>query len=164
MTRSVLRIGLVECAGCALAGALFAMCWPHLRTMPTPLGSGAPLLVAGLMEAGLGSYLKTRVQNNRIGLGPNLVPPVFVARAGALASASALAGMFGLGFWGALGVHAFLHKSQLFAAERNFPGDIVGAVCAAALVAGAFWLRRCCRAPGGGEGDPGEGGSGGRAS
>ena len=164
MTGSVSRIGPVECAGCALAGALLALCWPSLRTMPTPLGAGVPLLVAGLLEAGLGSYLKARVQDNRIGLGPNLVPPVFVARLGALAAASVLAGVFGFGFWGALGVHALLHKSQLLVAERNLPGDLVGAVCAAALVAGAFWLRRCCRAPGGSEDDPREDGSGGQAS
>ena len=148
------RIGLVECVCCALVGVLAALCSPGLRTMPTPAGAGVPLLVAGVAEAGLGSWLRTRVRDNRIGFGPGLVPPVFVARAGTFAAASALAGIFALGFWAAFEVDALLHKSELLIAERNLPGGLIGVLCSVVLVAGSFWLRRSCRAPTGGQDDP----------
>ncbi|MGL6236831.1 MAG: DUF3180 domain-containing protein [Segniliparus sp.] len=158
------QIGFVECVGCALVGVLVALCWPGLRTMPVAASAGVPLLAAGLVEAGLGSYLRARVRDNRIGVGPGLVPPVFVARAGALAAASVFAGAFVLGFWAALGMDALLHKGQLLIAERNLPGGLIGVFCSAALVAGALWLRRCCRAPHGGHDDPRGGASSGAGS
>lgn len=153
--RVLRRIGLAEWAGCALVGGLVALCAPTLRTMPTPVGAGAPLLAAGVAEAALGSWLRARVRGNRIGFGPGCVPPVFMARAGAVAAASALVGIFAFGFWAAFAVHAFLRKGELLVAARSLPGGLIGAACSLVLVAGAFWLRRCCRSPDRGYDDPG---------
>ncbi|WP_187288054.1 DUF3180 domain-containing protein [Segniliparus rotundus] len=135
---------------CVAVGALWALCGPGITTMPQRLSSAAPLMLLGLMEAGLGSYLKSRVRGNRIGLGPGLTPPVFVARVGRLASATVFMGAAFAGFWGSLAVYSFLRAHQLLAAERNLPADLFGVAGAATLVAGAFWSRRCCRAPGDG--------------
>jgi hypothetical protein len=154
---------VVGSVACVAVGALWALCGPGITTMPQRPAAAAPLALLGLVEAGLGSYLKSRVRGNRIGLGPGLTPPVLVARMGRLASATVFMGAAFAGFWGSLAVFSFLRKGQLLVAERNLTADLVGVVGATALVAGAFWLRRCCRAPGGTSADTGDDGAGGVA-
>lgn len=116
---------------------------------PLPTFAGVTLAVLAVVEATLGSSLRARIRrmyDGKPGAGKPL-QPLTAARAVALAKASSLLGAIMLGAW--LGVLGYLlpRRTELSAAADDLPSAIIGAVCAAALIAAALWLEYCCRAP-----------------
>lgn len=128
-------VGLLAYLGARLAYA----------ALPTlPLLAGVTLLVLAAAEAVLAFGLRGRIER-RPGTRP--VQPLMVARAVALAQASALAGAIMGGLW--LGLLGYLLplRDELAAAAEDTPAAAVGLLSAVALVAAALWLQRCCRVP-----------------
>lgn len=109
-----------------------------------PLLAGAPLLAFAVAEALFGYSLRTRIRR-RPGAEP--VQALTAARAVLLAKASSLAGALATGGW--LGVLAYVlpRQGEFAAAGSDTWAAVVGAICAAALVAAGLWLERCCRTP-----------------
>lgn len=116
---------------------------------PLPTFAGVTLLVLAVVEAALGASLRGRIRRMVEGKldGGRPLQPLTAARAVALAKASSLLGAIMLGAW--LGVLGYLlpRRGELAAAADDVPSAIIGAVCAAALIAAALWLEYCCRAP-----------------
>ena len=56
------------------------------------------------------------------------------------------------GAWAGLLGYVVPRASTVSAAASDTAAGVVGLGCALALVGGALWLERCCRAPG--DGDP----------
>lgn len=125
--------------GFALAFLLFQAAYDALPSLPTL--AGTTLLVLAVVETVLAFVIRGRIRTHRV------VTGIWIARAVALAKASSLLGALMLGVW--LGVLAFLapRADRLTAASDDLPAAIVGAGCAAALIAAALWLEYCCRAP-----------------
>lgn len=111
---------------------------------PLPATAGVVPGLLGVAEAVLAVALRARIQR-RPGARP--VDPLLAARAVALAKASSLAAAIVGGAW--LGVLAYVapRGADLPAAAADTVSAVVGAVGAAALVAGALWLEHCCRTP-----------------
>lgn len=111
---------------------------------PLPQLAGTTLLAFAVVEAALGASLRARIQR-RPGTRP--VQPLTAAKAVALAKASSLAGAITLGAW--LGVLGYVLplRAQLPPAASDSITAVIGAVCAAALVASGLWLEHCCRTP-----------------
>ncbi|HET9139402.1 DUF3180 domain-containing protein [Actinophytocola sp.] len=137
--RDLAGVGLVAAVAGYLVVRLTYGQWPPLPTL-----AGIPLLVLAVVEAALGVSLRNRIRNPEQG---RPVQPLTAARAVALAKASSLLGAIMLGFW--LGVLGYLlpRRVDLIAAAEDLPSAIVGALCAAALIAAALWLEHCCRTP-----------------
>jgi hypothetical protein len=116
---------------------------------PLPRFAGVTLLVLAVVEAALGWSLRGRIRRMVEGKpdGGRPLQPLTAARAVALAKASSLLGAIMLGAW--LGVLGYVlpRRVELAAAANDLPSAILGAVCAAALIAAALWLEFCCRAP-----------------
>ena len=116
---------------------------------PLPTFAGVTLAVLAVVEAALGTSLRGRIRRMVEGKpdGGRPLQPLTAARAVALAKASSLLGAIMLGAW--LGVLGYLlpRRAELSAAADDLPSAIIGAVCAAALIAAALWLEHCCRAP-----------------
>lgn len=125
--------------GLALGYLLFQVAYASMPSLPTL--AGVTLLVLAVVEVVLAFVVRNRIRSGRVvtGLG--------IARAVALAKASSLLGALMLGGW--LAGVAFLapRSGELVAASDDLPSAIVGAVCAAVLIAAALWLEYCCRAP-----------------
>ncbi|MFI1914486.1 DUF3180 domain-containing protein [Nocardia sp. NPDC020380] len=109
--------------------------------------SGASLLPVALLEVVLAFMIRQRVENRGIGEGPRQLHPITVARAVALAKASAQVGSLVGGIWLGFLVWLLAQRSDLRAASSDTPGVVVGLIAGAALVAAALWLEYCCRAP-----------------
>ncbi|WP_026343848.1 DUF3180 domain-containing protein [Nocardia sp. BMG111209] len=122
--------------------------WAYSSFPPITVIAGASLYPVAALEAVLGFMIRTRVGDERIGDGPRQLHPITVARAVALAKASAQVGSLAGGVWLGFLVWVYPQRSSLHAAAADTPGAIVGLVAGAALVAAALWLEYCCRAPG----------------
>ena len=114
-----------------------------------PLLAGVTLGVLGLAELVGGNLLRARIER-RPGTRP--VEPLAAARAVVLAKASSLGGAVVAGAWAGLLAYVVPRASTVVAAASDTASGVVGLVCALALVGGALWLERCCRAPD--DGDP----------
>jgi hypothetical protein len=114
-----------------------------------PLLAGVTLGVLGTAEAVGGTLLQARIQRKP---GTRPVEPLVAARAVVLAKASSLGGAVVAGAWAGLLGYVVPRASAVSAAAADTAAGVVGLVCALALVGGALWLERCCRAPG--DGDP----------
>lgn len=111
---------------------------------PLPTFAGVTLLVLAVVEAAFGHALRGRIR----GVGGARPPqPLTAARAVALAKASSLLGAIMLGAWLAVLGYVLPESAQVDAARGDIPSAVVGAVCAASLIAAALWLESCCRTP-----------------
>lgn len=112
---------------------------------PLPTLAGSTLALIAIVEAVFGYSLRARIRR-RPGTRP--VAPLTAARAVALAKASSLLGAIMLGGWLAVMAYALPLRERFAAAGSDTVSAIIGAACAAALVAAALWLEYCCRTPG----------------
>ncbi len=136
----------------AIAAGVGVVVWGLVRlqygSLPAiPALAGVSLYILAALETGVAFLVRSRVSEGQVGQGPGRLHPIAVARAVALAKASALLGAFAIGVW--VGLLAFLvpERATLTAAQHDTAGAVIGLVGAAALVAAALWLERCCRTP-----------------
>lgn len=109
--------------------------------------AGASLYPVALLEAALGVYIRIRVSNSEIGADGRRLHPITVARALALAKASAQVGSLVAGVWLGFLLWIFPQRGDLRAADADYPGALIGCGAGIALVLAALWLEYCCRAP-----------------
>jgi len=114
------------------------------RVPPLPTLAGSTLAVIAVVEAVFGHSLRARIRR-RPGTRP--VDPLTAARAVALAKASSLLGAIMLGAWLAVLGYALPQRGRVVVAGSDTTTAVIGAVCAAALIAAALWLEYCCRTP-----------------
>lgn len=113
----------------------------HGAMAGVPKLAGVLLLVLAMVEVVFAIWIRDRIRSRR------LVEALLVSRAVILAKASSLFGTLMLGAWlGAL-VYLAMRAGYLAAARDDLPSAIIGAFCAAALVAAALWLEHSCRTP-----------------
>lgn len=121
---------------------------------PITAWTGISLLAVAIAEALWGRYVREKIDNGQIGVGPGWLHPLAVARTVVVAKASAWMGALVLGFW--LGVLGYLlpRRAALHVAAEDTGGAVVAAVSALALLIAALWLQNCCKSPH----DPGQSG------
>ncbi|ADG77204.1 conserved hypothetical protein [Tsukamurella paurometabola DSM 20162] len=114
---------------------------------PIPIWAGAMLYGIAAADLWIAQLIRSRLAKGQVGMGPGRLHPIAVARAVALAKASAYLGAVSLGFFG--GALAFLltKGSELTATHADRPGAWIGLVGAGLLLASALWLEQCCRTP-----------------
>ncbi|WP_036568463.1 DUF3180 domain-containing protein [Nocardia sp. BMG51109] len=121
--------------------------WAYSSFPSISVIAGASLYPVAALEVVLAFLVRSRVQDQRVGDGPKDLHPITVARAVALAKASAQVGSLAAGVWLGFLVWVFPQRSTLRAAAADTPGAIIGLVAGVLLVAAALWLEHCCRAP-----------------
>lgn len=140
--RDLLLSGIVS-VGVGLA--LFDLAYGSMQSIPRL--AGGLLLILALGELIGGFVVRDRIHTGR------LTEAIVISRVVILAKASSQLGAIMLGLWlGAL-LYLIPRSASLAAARDDIPSAIIGAVCAAALVAGAVWLEHCCRTPQGSDRD-----------
>lgn len=114
---------------------------------PITVWTGISLLLAAIAELGWARYIRTKIEDGEIGVGPGRLHPLAVARTVVVAKASAWMGTLVLGFW--LGVLGYLlrQRSTLQVAADDTGGAVAAAASALALLAAALWLQNCCKSP-----------------
>lgn len=114
---------------------------------PLTLWNGLSLSAVAIVEAVWAFYVRSKINDGRIGDLSGWLHPLAVARTVAIAKASAWVGALVLGWW--LGVLAYLlpRRGELRVAAEDTPGAVVAAVSALALVVAALWLEHCCISP-----------------
>jgi hypothetical protein len=118
----------------------------HRWFPPITVATGLSLLAVAAAEGGWAFYIRSKINNGKIGPGPGLLHPLAVARSVTIAKASAWVGALALGWW--FGVLAYLiPRLDVQAAAENTAGAVVAAVSALALVIAALWLQHCCKGP-----------------
>ncbi|MEU4740321.1 DUF3180 domain-containing protein [Actinosynnema sp. NPDC023658] len=137
--RDLLAAGLV--AG-LVAHLLIRLSYDTLPPLPT--FAGFTLLVIAIVNARLAFSLRARILRKP---GARPVEPLTAARAVAFAKASSLLGAIMLGAWAGALLYVLPARGDFEAADHDVVSGIVGVVCAAALIAAALWLERCCRTP-----------------
>lgn len=115
---------------------------------PVTVWTGLSLLALAVGEAAWGVSIRGRIREGKIGVGAGRLNPLAVARAVAIAKASAWVGALSSGWW--MGALAYLvpKRSELRVAVADTPGSAVAAFSALALIAAALWLQSSCRSPG----------------
>lgn len=114
---------------------------------PIGLAAGSSLYPVAIIELGFAFYVRSKIADRKIGDGPSQLHPITVARALALAKASALVGAAVAGVWTGFLLYVLPIAATVRAASEDRVGSFVGLVAALALVAAALWLERCCRTP-----------------
>lgn len=132
--------------GLAAGYILFELAYGQLPRLP--LLAGISLLVLAAIEFVLAFGVRKRIRQGRVAL-----YGVGIARAVVLAKASSVLGSVMLGAWLGITLYLLPRVDRLAAAQHDLPSALVGAGCAAVLIAGALWLEHCCRDPHGGESD-----------
>lgn len=112
---------------------------------PLPLFAGSTLALIAAVETVFGYSLRARIAR-RPGTRP--VAALAAARAVALAKASSQLGAIMLGAWLGVVAYALPRRDDFATAGSDTTSAIIGASCAAALIAAALWLEHCCRTPG----------------
>jgi len=114
---------------------------------PIRILTGVSLLAVAVAVAGWAFYVRSKIGDGKIGVGPGRLHPLAVARAVMIAKASAWVGALALGWW--LGVSAFFipKRGALRVAADGSTGAAVAAASALALVVAALWLEHCCKSP-----------------
>ena len=114
---------------------------------PIRILTGVSLLVVALVLAGWAFFVRSKIGDGRIGVGPGRLHPLAVARGVMIAKASAWVGALSLGWW--LGVGAFFipKRGALRVAAEGSTGAVVAAASALALVVAALWLEHCSKSP-----------------
>jgi hypothetical protein len=114
---------------------------------PITLFTGISLLVLAGAEAGWGFYVRSKINNGRIGDAAGWLHPLAVARTVMIAKASAWVGALMLGWWGGVLAYLVPKRSALRVAGQDTAGAVVAAVSALALIVAALWLQHCCEKP-----------------
>ena len=109
--------------------------------------TGVSLLGVAVAVAGWGFYIRARIRDGEIGVGPGRLHPLAVARSVLIAKASAWMGSVVLGWWLAVVAYLLPRRSTLRVAAEDTAGAVVAGLCALALVLAALWLQHCCRSP-----------------
>jgi hypothetical protein len=109
--------------------------------------TGLSLLGLAVAIAGWGFYVRARIRDGEVGVGPGRLHPIAVARSVLIAKASAWMGSVVLGWWLAVVAYLLPRRSTLRVAAEDSPGAVVAASCALALVVAALWLQNCCKSP-----------------
>lgn len=109
--------------------------------------AGASLYPVAALEVALGFYIRSRVSNRQIGADRRQLHPITVARALALAKASAQVGSLVTGVWLGFLLWVFPQRGDLRAADADYPGALIGCGAGIALALAALWLEYSCRAP-----------------
>jgi Protein of unknown function (DUF3180) len=123
------------------------------RFPPITVLTGLSLLAVAVAEAGWAFYIRSKVNDGKIGPGPGRLHPLAVARSVTIAKASAWVGALALGWW--FGVLAYLiPRRDVQVAAEDTAGAVVAAISALALVIAALWLQHCCKSPQDGPEDP----------
>lgn len=144
-TRDLLLSGVVALA---VGLAIFDLAYGSMESIPR--FAGGMLLILGLLELIGGFVVRDRIQTGR------MTEAIVVSRVVIIAKASSQLGVIMLGGW--LGALLYLgaHSTTLIAAKEDIPSAVIGAICAAALLAAAVWLEYCCRTPRDRDRDDGE--------
>lgn len=108
---------------------------------PLPTLAGVTLVVIAVIDVVLAFSLRSKIRSGK------LIQPLSAARAVALAKASSMLGAIMLGAWLGVLVYVLPKRSELVAAANDTSSSIIGALCAAALIAAGLWLEHCCRTP-----------------
>jgi Protein of unknown function (DUF3180) len=114
---------------------------------PITVWTGLSLLAAAIAEALWARYVRAKISEGEIGVGPNWLHPLAVARTVMVAKASAWMGALVLGWWVGVLVYFLPRRSWLRAAAEDTTGTVVAAVSALALLVAALWLQHCCISP-----------------
>ena len=114
---------------------------------PITVWTGVSLLAVAIGEAGWAFYVRSKINDGKIGDGPGWLHPLAVARSVLIAKASAWVGALVLGWWIAVLVYLLPRRSSLRVAGEDTAGAAVAAVSALALVIAALWLQHCCKSP-----------------
>jgi uncharacterized protein DUF3180 len=114
---------------------------------PITVWTGLSLLAAAIAEALWARYVRAKISEGEIGVGPGWLHPLAVARTVLVAKASAWMGALVLGWWVGVLVYFLPRRSWLRAAAEDTTGTVVAAVSALALLVAALWLQHCCISP-----------------
>lgn len=132
-------------AGLLAAVVLYLIMQSAYGSMPPlPTLAGVTLVVIAAVDAVLGFSLRSRIRGTRR---DKPVEALTAARALALAKASSILGAIMLGAWAGVLVYVFPKRSEVVAAANDTSSAVIGALCAAALIAAGLWLENCCRTP-----------------
>lgn len=121
-----------------------------------PRLAGLTALLLGVAEGVVAVGLRRRLRRRREALDPTRVlprgtevpppvPPLVAARIVAVAKASALAAAALFGIWLGFAVYLLPLASTVTAARADTGAAVIGAVCAAVMLAGALLLEDACR-------------------
>jgi hypothetical protein len=114
---------------------------------PITVWTGLSLLAAAIAEALWARYVRAKISEGEIGVGPGWLHPLAVARTVLVAKASAWMGALVLGWWVGVLVYFLPRRAWLRAAAEDTTGTVVAAVSALALLVAALWLQHCCISP-----------------
>jgi hypothetical protein len=107
---------------------------------PITVFTGLSLLAVAAGEAVWAFYIRSKVNDGKIGPGPGRIHPLAVARSVTIAKASAWVGALALGWW--FGVLAYLlPRRDVRVAVQDTAGAVVAAISALALVISPLWLQ-----------------------
>ncbi|GAB3131586.1 DUF3180 domain-containing protein [Tsukamurella serpentis] len=112
-----------------------------------PVWAGALLYGIAAADLYIAQVVRARIGDGEVGMGRGRIHPIAVARALALAKASAYLGAVAGGFFGGALVYLYAGGARLAATHADRPGAWIGLVGAMLLLAAALWLERCCRTP-----------------
>jgi hypothetical protein len=114
---------------------------------PITVWTGLSLLAVAAGEAGWAFYIRSKVNDGKIGSAPGWLHPLAVASSVTIAKASAWVGALALGWWVGVLVYLTPRRGVLRVAGEDTAGAVVAAVSALALVIAALWLQHCCKSP-----------------
>jgi hypothetical protein len=114
---------------------------------PITVLTGLSLLAVAAAEAAWGFYIRSKVNDGKIGPGPGWLHPLAVARSVMIAKASAWVGALALGWWVGVLVYLIPRRDALRVAGEDTAGAVVAGVSALALAIAALWLQHCCKSP-----------------
>jgi hypothetical protein len=109
--------------GAALVGYLLVI-QLYRWLPPITVWTGLSLLAVAIAEALWARYVRGKIGEGEIGVGPGWLHPLAVARSVMVA-----------------------RRSWLRVAAEDTAGTVVAAVSALALVVAALWLQHCCKSP-----------------
>ena len=111
---------------------------------PITVLTGLSLLAVAAAEAAWAFYIRSKVNDGKIGPGPGWLHPLAVARSVMIAKASAWVGALALRLVGRrAGVRGPAPRRRCRGGDTA--GAVVAAVSALALVVAALWLQHCCK-------------------
>lgn len=139
---------LILAAGATAIVGYLALHLLYRHFPPITSWTGLSLLAVAAAESWWALSVRARIRDGRIGVGAGRLHPLVVARTVAIAKASAWVGALMAGWWTAVLVYLMPRRADLRVAAADFPGTLVAAASAFALVIAALWLQHCCKSPG----------------
>lgn len=104
-----------------------------------PGAAGGLLGLLAVIDVGLVLWVRGQIAGRRP------IQAIVVSRCVVLAKASSMLGALMLGGW--VGVFIYLERLSSVVAGDEVPAAVIGALCAAALIAAGLWLEHTCRTP-----------------